>query len=130
MELSLAQAAEQVGVNRSTLLRAIKKGRVSGRRDDSGSYLVDASELARAFPPKPVVAPAQAAAQGDAATRIALAEARLAHAEAELAAERRRSEELRTERDEWREQAKRLALPPPVLALQRRGLFGWLRRAG
>src|SRR5918997_1081934 len=41
---------------------------------------------------------------------------RLAVAEAELAAERRRSEELRADRDAWRAQAERLALPAPVPA--------------
>jgi hypothetical protein len=52
---------------------------------------------------------------------------------AQLDAERRRSEELRVERDRWAVQAHALAHPPvphvpPVV--ERRGLFGWLRRAG
>src|SRR4051812_40118925 len=43
-----------------------------------------------------------------------------------LDAERRRAEELRTERDRWAAQAERLALPAPQ---HRRGFAGWLKRA-
>jgi predicted site-specific integrase-resolvase len=49
MPLSLAQAAQQVGLHRSNLLRAIKAGRVSAQRDDSGAWHVDESELVRVY---------------------------------------------------------------------------------
>lgn len=50
MEYTLASAAEAAGVNRSTILRAIKSGKVSARRLDDKSYRIDASELARVYP--------------------------------------------------------------------------------
>ena len=49
MEYPLADAAKLARVNRSTLFRAIKSGRLSARRDDDGAYRVDASELARVY---------------------------------------------------------------------------------
>lgn len=49
MEYPLADAAKLARVNRSTLFRAIKAGRLSARRDDDGTYRVDASELARLY---------------------------------------------------------------------------------
>ncbi len=49
MELSLSAAARATGRSKSTVGRAIKSGKLSARRDDAGGYLIDASELARAF---------------------------------------------------------------------------------
>lgn len=49
MEYALVDAAKLAKVNRSTLFRAIKAGRLSARRDDDGTYRVDASELARVY---------------------------------------------------------------------------------
>ncbi len=49
MELSLGAAAKMAGMNKTTLSRHIKAGRVSARRADDGSYAIDASEFARAY---------------------------------------------------------------------------------
>lgn len=49
MEYTLVDAAKAAKVNRSTLFRAIKAGRLSARRGDDGSYKVEASELARVY---------------------------------------------------------------------------------
>ena len=46
---TLAQAAQVTGKNRSTLLRAIKNGKLSAHKQDDGSYLIDASELFRVY---------------------------------------------------------------------------------
>ena len=48
--LTLAQAAAQTGMARSSILRAIKRGALSGTRNPDGTWLVDPAELARAFP--------------------------------------------------------------------------------
>jgi hypothetical protein len=39
------------GVNRSTLLRAIKAGRISGQRDATGRWEIEPAEFHRVFPP-------------------------------------------------------------------------------
>ncbi len=49
MELSLSAAARTTGKGKSTLHRAIKTGKLSARRSEDGSYLIDTSELARVF---------------------------------------------------------------------------------
>jgi uncharacterized protein YbjQ (UPF0145 family) len=51
MPLNLAEAAQACGVNRSTILRAIKGGRISGARDQAGAWTVEPVELRRVFPP-------------------------------------------------------------------------------
>jgi excisionase family DNA binding protein len=48
--LSLAEAAARVGKSKPTLQRAIKGGRLSATRDESGAYLIDPAELARVYP--------------------------------------------------------------------------------
>jgi excisionase family DNA binding protein len=48
--LTLAEAALLVGVNKATLWRAIKQGRLSAQRQEDRSYRVEESELLRVFP--------------------------------------------------------------------------------
>lgn len=52
MKLTLNKAAKISGKSKSTLLNAIKKGKMSAPKNDNGHYEIDASELSRAFPPK------------------------------------------------------------------------------
>jgi ATP phosphoribosyltransferase regulatory subunit HisZ len=50
MAYSLAQAAAKTGRDRSTLLKAIKRGKLSATRDSAtGAWQVDPSELARVY---------------------------------------------------------------------------------
>jgi excisionase family DNA binding protein len=50
-QLSVRDAAELTGRDRSTLTRAIEKGRLSATRDDVGRFLIDPAELERVFGP-------------------------------------------------------------------------------
>ena len=47
---TLAQAIAATGKSRSTLIRAIRTGKLSATRDEAGTYLVEPSELHRVFP--------------------------------------------------------------------------------
>jgi hypothetical protein len=51
MPMTLAQAAQATGVNRSTILRSIMSGKISGTKDDKGVWWVEPCELHRVFPP-------------------------------------------------------------------------------
>ena len=114
MKLSANEAAKRTGKSIPTITRAIKSGKISAERSDAGGYLIDPSELFRVFPPitksntetpkmldseTPLVTPPETLLLQE---KISLLEAALADAKAE--------------RDEWRDQAKRLAmaLPAPV----------------
>src|SRR5262245_33820232 len=109
--LTLAQAAAQTGMARSSILRAIKRGALSGTRNPDGTWLVDPAELARAFPVN--AQPALQAAHPDpvAAVRLEAAQQRIADLERALS-------DMRAERDDWKTQAQRLALPNAHPALQ------------
>ena len=109
MAISLAQAAEATGRDRSTILRSIKKGTISATRDQrTQAWMVEAVELFRIFPPMHAEAmpqPAQAAAEvhrpeSDVLlARLEAAEARLADKDAVIDDLRRR---LDTEAEERR----------------------------
>jgi AcrR family transcriptional regulator len=60
-QLTIAAAARAAGVDRATLYRHVKAGKLSLTRDERGRRVVDVSELHRVFPPVlQTVAPATA----------------------------------------------------------------------
>jgi hypothetical protein len=119
---SLKQAADEAGVSKSTIWRAVRSGRLSASRDDDGGFTVDASELHRVFQAKrfePRVMTQDAALNAtheaheadDTALRLAVAETKIEALNAMV-------QELQRARDSWQAQAERLALmaPPTVIA--------------
>ena len=70
MPQTLGEAAKAVGKNRTTLLRAVKSGKLSATYDDAlGGWLVEPAELHRIFPPISTTDAGASAAQGGASTR-------------------------------------------------------------
>jgi hypothetical protein len=51
MQLSLGQAAKETGMDKSTISRAIKSGKLSATRKENGGYEIDPAELFRVFAP-------------------------------------------------------------------------------
>jgi hypothetical protein len=51
MSFTLAAAASATGLSKSTILRAIKDGRISGNRDERGVWYVEPGELHLLCPP-------------------------------------------------------------------------------
>ena len=57
MPFTLSQAAKASGRGKTTVFRAIKSGRLSAVRDETGgTWLIEDSELFRVFPLEPVMA--------------------------------------------------------------------------
>ena len=50
MQYTAGQAAQATGKNIATITRAIKSGKISAKKDESGAWRIDASELHRMFP--------------------------------------------------------------------------------
>jgi len=110
--ISLSEAAEAAGVSRSTMLRAIKKGKISAVKNETGGFEIDLSELCRVWPGASLN---KSMTQGDVPKESSDApdDATILLLRAQLEAERQLTDELRSDRDAWREQAQRLALPKP-----------------
>jgi hypothetical protein len=51
MVYTLGQAAKATGRSKSTILKAIKNGRISARKSETGDWEIDPSELHRLYPP-------------------------------------------------------------------------------
>ena len=126
MSYSLQQAAAAAGVNKSTVLRALQTGKVSATRNEHGQWLIEPAELHRVYPPA-AADNRKVKAAGDDAHQADLAQAnqRAAVAEVEVNLLRGTIEDLRRDRDSWREQAQRLALPAPTRIARSRW---WWRR--
>ena len=143
MGYTLGQAARAVGMSKTSILRSIRAGRISGTKDEFGQWCIEPCELHRVYPVLTDVtdgtgAEERAVTGGDigvlaeATVRAALTEARLSDLKAMLEEMRGGVEDLKRDRDEWRTQAMRLALPKPEPALSPPPTtrWWWLRRTG
>jgi hypothetical protein len=131
--LNLREAAEMAGTSKSSIFRAIKSGRLSATRTDTGEFRVDPAEIARVYPPKSSFSEAlrnaalernEVADRDDLKSRNAVLEGEVKALATEVRLLREMADSFRSERDKWQQQAERLALAPPpasVAPLQR----GW-----
>ena len=108
MSYTLNEAAKAVGKSKTTIHRAIKSGKISASKLDSGAYSIDPSELHRAFQ----VGTSERTTRNDTEqieTTSGTADIRLEMLEKERVRERQQLEEtiadLREDRDKWRQQA-------------------------
>jgi excisionase family DNA binding protein len=111
MSLTLAEAAALCGLDKSTVRRAVRSGRISGTRDDLGVWHVEPCELTRVFPPASAPTAAADALPRDALPQTASDVDRTSDA---LVAELRAViADLRQERDRLLTIAERQSLPAP-----------------
>ena len=137
---TLGTASQATGTAKSTILRAIKAGRLSAARTEDGSWSIDPVELNRCFPllAVPGAPQPQPRTELDATTDVLVAELRSLVADA------------RQERDLWREAHERgqaaltealatthrLLAPPPATPIEQGATSPatpkrrWWRRAG
>ena len=114
MKLSASQAAKKTGKSVPTITRAIKSGKISAEKTKSGGYQIEASELFRVFNAVTEEPNAKGNSLGDEtpqkdaknAAEASLLQEKIDALETALA-------DAKAERDEWRDQAKRLALALP-----------------
>jgi excisionase family DNA binding protein len=133
---TLSEAAKATGLNRSTLFRAIRSGRISAARDEQGQWALDPAEVHRVYAPVASGDASDGAAQHgamalqqDAQTdaQVAALRAQLAEMRERLSDRDERLSETRADRDAWREQAQRLALPSPLPAPKPERPMTWWR---
>lgn len=124
MEYTLNGAAKATGKGKSTIHRAIKSGKLSARRTEDGAYLIDAAELARAFPVEPPgPSPWDNAARNDTppeqpGTEVAVLQVRVEMLEIQLGRERDTVDDLRRRLDRAEERVVALTAekPPPTVS--------------
>ncbi len=97
MPYSLAAAAAATGLNKTTILQAIKSGRITGTKDAAGQWQIEPAAAQQ------YAASHTAAILVEAHQRVALAEQKLVDTKAAL-------DDMRGQRDKWQEMAERLSL--------------------
>ena len=104
MKYSLSEAAKATGKNKTTIQRAVKSGKISAAKGDSGSYEIDPSELHRVFPPAVAQRDAQHLQSNDTQQEnIAFSNGNLARVlelEKELAVAHERADGLEAQKDQ------------------------------
>lgn len=101
---TLGQAAKATGKNKTTILRAVKDGRISAGRDEANQYVIEPAELFRVFPAVAEEGVAQPAATTPTAPLRNDAEQPVATA---VTGYRLLAEELRRQLDEARQERER-----------------------
>lgn len=126
-KLSPREAVKVYQVSRATLMKALSEGTISANKTDAGHWQIDPSELARMYQPRASQKASQKAVSRSKPDQIGRNEpdqkaavdhdlgARLAKAEAELAAEREKVELLQRHLNDVRRM-----LPPPDTTPRRR----------
>lgn len=102
---TLGTAAKATGMTKSAISKAIKKGRISAKKNEIGRYEIDPAELHRVYPPLPTTEKGERERTQETATENRELKARLALLE-ELV------REIRDDRDHWRRQASALTHQP------------------
>ena len=106
-EMTLSEAAAWAGKGRPAILKALQKGTIAGRKDDGGQWRIDPAELARVYKSGTTqdrfrVVPGSTL---DITQEIAGRDRELALLREMLAEVRGERDDVRQDRDRWREQA-------------------------
>jgi len=121
--LTLGQAAKETGVSKATLSKALKSGRLSYIAKSTAGYEIDPAELFRVFAPKPSEHVQGERSETQRETPL-LDEAH----RREIQLLRDQLDDVKSDRDAWREQAQRLALAAPETAAEptpKRSIWPW-----
>jgi excisionase family DNA binding protein len=127
MVYTLGEAAKATGMSKATISKAIKSGRISARKDETGTFQIDPSELHRVYPPtvsrEHKETPENTSTRVDVDGTVRELRARIETAHERLADKESVIADLREDRDKWRQQATALLSDQrPKNLLQR--LFG------
>lgn len=123
MRYTLGTAAIATGKSKTTIQRAIAKGRISAEKVVGGGYSIDPAELHRVFPMVNTDTVSRDPKWDTARPHNETPElrAKIDALEAMLAREREALEEVRADRDAWKKQASTLLAAPP----RRRNWWPW-----
>lgn len=112
MVYTLGEAAKATGMSKATISKAIKNGRISALKDETGTFKIDPSELHRVYPPtaysEQKETPTNTHASSDIDGTIRELQARLEAAHERLSDKETVIADLREDRDRWRQQASAL----------------------
>lgn len=115
MKYTAGQAAKATGVATATITRALKSGKISGKKDDNGAWVIDPAELHRVFPPVSLKVHEKPFMKQH-AIPLERGEELLENSaiQREIQTLREALADAREDRDKWRDMAERLSIAPPM----------------
>lgn len=109
MVYTLGDAAKATGKSKATISKAIKNGRISATKDETGTFQIDPAELHRVYPPtvsgERNETPPETQGEQEKFGLIRELQARLEAAHERIADKEAVITDLREDRDKWRQQA-------------------------
>lgn len=109
MVYTLGEAAKATGKSKATISKAIKSGRISAIKGETGTFAIDPSELHRVYPlmvdGKQEETPKNTAVNTQNDGLIRELQARLEAAQERISDKETVISDLREDRDKWRQQA-------------------------
>ncbi|WP_417255224.1 hypothetical protein [Celeribacter sp.] len=109
MAYTLGEAAKATGKSKATISKAIKSGRISASKDETGAFKIDPSELHRVYPPTPQgdqkETPESSKVNTLESGDLKVLQARLEAIQERLDDKEAVISDLRQDRDKWRQQA-------------------------
>ena len=106
MTYTLGGAAKAVGKSKATISRAIKSGKLSAEKQDNGTFAIDPSELQRVWPAVSRNGDGNGAVKrSETPNETVLLERDLDNLRQRLADRDREMDDVRQDRDRWRDQA-------------------------
>jgi excisionase family DNA binding protein len=123
MGLSLGEAATATGLNKTTILRSIRAGRLSATQDGLGKWCIEPAELHRLYPPA-----SEKQNAGHSTSHHAMVVDVL---EQQIAMLKETIADVKADRDHWRDQAMTalralpMAMPAPDSPLASKRRWWW-----
>lgn len=109
MVYTLGEAAKATGKSKATISKAIKSGRISAEKGETGAFKIDPSELHRVYPvtveKKQGDTLKEEKVNGEETGLVRELQARLEAAQERLADKETVIADLKEDRDKWRQQA-------------------------
>jgi hypothetical protein len=103
--ISLAEAGKLTGLHKVSILRAIRKGKISADKDEHGEWRLQPAELFRVYPPLPEQRNGNGEEQQYAAPLTAALEAEISALKQVNQILREQVDDMRGQRDKWEEAA-------------------------
>lgn len=121
MFYTLGEAAKATQKSKSTLSKAIKNGKISATKQSDGTFKIDPSELHRVFPKRN--SETVSIEQSDTSMKHDGNTIEVAVLRAKLKAAEQQIDDIKEDRDHWRQQANRLLSAPHNNAQHSNGFF-------
>jgi hypothetical protein len=129
VSVSLAEAGKLTGLHKVSILRAIRKGKISAEKDEHGEWRIQPAELFRIYPPLPEQRNGNGGEQQYAASLNGALDAEISALKQVNQILRDQLDDMRGQRDKWEQAAQTALRQLPAPKAPARSWWWPMRRA-